>query len=178
MSTHQPGKPQKTQNLRVAFVVSRFPVLSETFVINQAIGLLDRGVEVDIFTERLEDSVKMHDAVERYGLLVRTYEMESVPDNYAVRLVKGLQIIGRYGFRYPRQILQALNVARLGLRAASLWTLFSVVPTLGRPTYDIIHCQFGDLGFRGLLLRDLMRLRHQHAVDLFRLLKDVGARHF
>ncbi|MEL7067414.1 MAG: glycosyltransferase [Cyanobacteria bacterium J06581_3] len=155
MPENQPKK------LRVAFLVSRFPVLSQTFVINQATGLLDRGCEVDIFTGRLEDGVKMHAAIEEYGLLARTHVLPSVPDNYLVRLIKGIQLLVRYGPRYPRQILQALNVRRLGIRAVSLWALFTAIPTLELPNYDIVHCQFGDLGFRGLLLRDLIRLRQQ-----------------
>jgi len=149
------------KKLRVAFVVSRFPVLSETFVINQATGLLDRGYEVDIFTEQLEQGVKMHADVDKYNLLARTYVMPSVPKNYLVRLGKGIQLVLRHGFRYPRHILQALNIGQLGIRAASLWPLFTAIPTLAKPSYDIIHCQFGDLGFRGLLLRDLMRVRSQ-----------------
>ncbi|MGD1899070.1 MAG: glycosyltransferase [Phormidesmis sp.] len=142
---------------RVAFIVSHFPVLSQTFVINQATGLLDRGYEVDILTESLEPAGKMHADVEKYGLLERTFVFPVVPRNYLVRLLKGLLLILRYGPRYPRRIFQALNISRLGLRAASLWALFTAVPTLNRPGYDIVHCQFGDLGFRGLLLRDLMR---------------------
>ncbi|MGB3295625.1 MAG: glycosyltransferase [Phormidesmis sp.] len=144
--------------LKVAFVVSRFPVLSETFVVNQATGLLDRGYDVDIYTEQLCDTQKVHPDVTRYGLLARTQVMPSVPKNYLTRLTEGVRLLATYGPRYPEQIGRSLNVFRLGTRAASLWTLFTTIPTLertGSQPYDIIHCQFGDLGFRGLSLRDL-----------------------
>lgn len=140
--------------MRVAFVVHEFPILSETFVVNQAIGLLDRGCEVDIYTTRLGDVSKVHPDVDRYDLLSRTRVLTSVPQNYAVRVLQGAGIIARSGWRYPRMILRSLNPLARGIRAASLWSLFSAVPATGWPTYDIIHCQFGNLGFHGQLLRD------------------------
>ena len=41
--------------MRIAFLVNNFPMLSETFVLNQITGLLDRGHEVDIYTQNLRD---------------------------------------------------------------------------------------------------------------------------
>ncbi|MEL6552777.1 MAG: glycosyltransferase [Cyanobacteria bacterium J06621_11] len=176
---------------RVAFVVSRFPVLSETFVINQATGLLDRGYEVDIFTEQLEQpSHKMHADVEKYDLLSRTHVFPSVSDNYFVRLIQGLLLILRYFPRYPKRVLQSLNVARFGVNAASLWMLFTAAATWESPDdlsndlpdyesdYEIIHCQFGDLGFRGVLLRDLMQSRSSRQAQLIVMFRgfDVSAK--
>ena len=140
--------------LRVAFIVHEFPILSETFVINQAIGLIDRGCEVDIYATRLGDRDKMHPDVYRYGLLNRVRLLPSVPPNYGRRLAEGVKLILKYGYRYPGQILGSLNLFQRGRRAASLWSLFAAVPALGWPSYDIIHCQFGNLGFQGLLLKD------------------------
>jgi colanic acid/amylovoran biosynthesis glycosyltransferase len=140
--------------MKVAFVVHEFPVLSETFVINQVIGLLDRGCEVDIYTTRIGDVSKMHPEVKRYDLLSRVRVLPGVPQNYALRLLRAGGVVARYGWQYPRQILRSLNPMSRGLRAASLWSLFSAVPAMDWPTYDIIHCQFGNLGFHGQLLRD------------------------
>ena len=35
--------------MNVAFIVSRFPSISQTFILRQITGLLDRGHDVDIF---------------------------------------------------------------------------------------------------------------------------------
>lgn len=35
--------------MKVAFIVGTFPVLSETFTLNQIVGALERGHEVDIY---------------------------------------------------------------------------------------------------------------------------------
>lgn len=140
--------------LRVAFIVHEFPVLSETFIINQAIGLIDRGCEVDIYATHLGDTDKMHPDVYRYGLLDRVRLLPSVPPNYGLRLVKAIALIVKFGYQHPGRILESLNLLERGRRAASLWSLFTTIPALIWPSYDIIHCQFGNLGFQGLLLKD------------------------
>ncbi len=35
--------------MKIAFIVELFPILSETFILNQITGLIDRGHKVDIF---------------------------------------------------------------------------------------------------------------------------------
>ncbi len=144
-----------SEKLRVAFVVGQFPMLSETFVMNQATGLLLRGYEVDIYTEKLGDVDNVHPDVTRYNLLGRTYVLPSAPKNYLVRLVKGIGLIAKHIRKYPKQTLRSLDIFRVGMRAASLRTLFANVPRSNPAPYDIIHAQFGTLGFQGLLLRDL-----------------------
>ena len=46
------GNILKRSLMRIAFIVWHFPVLSETFILNQVTGLLDLGHEVDIFAFR------------------------------------------------------------------------------------------------------------------------------
>ena len=42
---------ERTRLIRVAFFVTSFPSLSETFILDQITGLIDRGCEVEIFAE-------------------------------------------------------------------------------------------------------------------------------
>lgn len=144
-----------SKKLRIAFVVGQFPMLSETFVMNQATGLLARGHEVDIYTEQLCDTSTLHPDVTRYNLLERTYVLPPVPNNYLLRLAKGTGLVAKNIYRYPKQTLRSLNVFHHGMQVASLRMLFANVPRSNPVPYDIIHAQFGTLGFRGLLLRDL-----------------------
>ncbi len=74
---------QSNKPMRVLFVVGNFPTLSETFVLNQITGLIDRGHEVFIYTpakaaKGSED--KVHQEIENYHLLERTYYAELPPD--------------------------------------------------------------------------------------------------
>ena len=59
--------------LRIAFLVSQFPELSETFILNQVTGLLDAGHEVEMVSCRPERPEVTHGVVGAYRLLERTY---------------------------------------------------------------------------------------------------------
>lgn len=65
---------------RVAVVTGWFPSLSETFVMNHATGLMDLGVEVDLYAFKRGDDVP-HRELRDYGLLERvTYLPEQLRD--------------------------------------------------------------------------------------------------
>ncbi|MBD2740771.1 glycosyltransferase [Coleofasciculus sp. FACHB-1120] len=141
--------------MRVAMIVGRFPVLSETFVLNQVTGLIDRGHEVDIYTEAPGETAKMHPNVEKYQLLERTQCM-GMPLNRFLRLLKGIWLFSINYQKNPALLMQSLNVFKYGKDAASLRLLYAVVsalPSLDNGTYDIVHCQFGTFGFLGLAFR-------------------------
>ena len=59
--------------MRILFVVGPFPLPSETFILNQITGLIDRGHEVDIYaTQRADVSGVLHADVQQYDLFNRT----------------------------------------------------------------------------------------------------------
>ncbi len=78
--------------MKIAFLVGNFPLLSETFVINQIIGLISRGHEVDIYAIHT-DNFKTHPDVEKYHLLARTHYEPKIPENQLLRLLKALWLI-------------------------------------------------------------------------------------
>ncbi len=138
--------------MKIALIVDQFPTLSETFILNQITGLMAQGHEVDVFAERRGDTQKLHAAVIDYNLLNRT-EYFSVPSgNPLRRLLKGILIFLRCLPKAPKRTLQSLNFFRYGKQAYSLWLLYSIVPRVKQP-YDIIHCQFGTQGYRGICFR-------------------------
>ena len=58
--------------MRIAVVVARFPALSETFILDQITGLIDRGHHVDIFANEAGHEQPSHSDVESYNLTRRT----------------------------------------------------------------------------------------------------------
>ncbi|MEL6582022.1 MAG: glycosyltransferase [Cyanobacteria bacterium J06621_12] len=138
--------------MKIAFMVCEFPILSETFILNQIAGLIDRGCEVDIYAEVKGNSDKIHPLVEQYQLQERTYFLPEVPENLLTRLIKGIGLIFPYALRCPRQLWRSLYPFPLTDLTLSLWLLHTVIPNLEQD-YDVIHCQFGTQSFRGLAFR-------------------------
>ncbi|NJO09814.1 MAG: colanic acid biosynthesis glycosyltransferase WcaL [Leptolyngbyaceae cyanobacterium SL_1_1] len=135
--------------LKIAFIVGQFPLISETFVINQAVGAIERGQKIHIYADSVGDTSKLHADVVKYGLLEQTTYLPQIPDNLLWRAVKGLGLLAQRFVQAPQNTLRTLNVFRYGESALSLWLLYSFVANL-QTQYDIIHCQFGTQSFRGL----------------------------
>ena len=141
--------------MRIAFIMNVFPCLSETFILNQITGLIDRGHEVDIYAQYPGNTSKIHPEVLKYRLLERTYYDVSVPHNLFKRLLKAIWLIIANFHKSPFVILRSLNVFKYSRQALSLRLLYMVLPYIGRKPYDIIHCHFGPNGLRGVRLREI-----------------------
>ncbi len=136
--------------MRVAFFVHSFPELSETFILRQVTGLLDRGHEVRIFARREGAGGPAHDAVAAYGLgrLVRVLPR---------REGGGARGAARQAARLARELAAAPGrlAAAGGLRPGYARTLGgwpALAGTLAalaaeRP-FDVVHCHYGDVGLR------------------------------
>lgn len=143
--------------MRIAFLVANFPRFSETFVLNQVTGLLDRGYQVDIYTDHVESWSTVHPDVKQYRLWERTYPMKALPKNYLWRVLKGIWLGLTHFHKAPRLMLRSLNLFAYGEQAAGLWLFYSAISLINKPPYDIVHCQFGTQGYRGLTFKRLIQ---------------------
>lgn len=169
--------------MRVAVFLRTFPAVSETFILRQITGLVDRGHEVDIFAERRpENGNPIHGEVARYGLLARTmylndqippetgyWEMpvwpptgktwipgEEMPRANLSRLAKALPTFVRCLARAPRTTLRVVNPSDYGAQARSLLALYQLAALYPRqPRYDVIHAHYGSTGNSFRYLRHL-----------------------
>lgn len=158
--------------MRVAFFVGPFPSLSETFILNQITGLIDRGHRVDIYGRSSRDE-RHHDAVDAYSLMEQTRTMPRFPSNLAWRVITAAGLLGRMGLRDSR-VLQTLNLSRYGRLAGSLRLLYASEPhirarsaTSSAPTYDVAHCHFGQNGLTAVALREIGLLRARKVLTTF-----------
>ncbi|MGD1872009.1 MAG: glycosyltransferase [Mastigocoleus sp.] len=141
--------------MRIAFIVEKFPVLSETFILSQITGLIKRGHQVHIYSHYCNDQKKVHEDVHKFHLLQYTYYSPRFPKDYFRRFIKALGLILIYFPQAPIKILSALNVFKYGKYAASLKLLYSIIPFLKSAPYDIIHAQFGMHGIEGMMYREI-----------------------
>ena len=156
--------------MKIAYFVTVFPCVSETFVHNQITGLIDLGHEVNVYSRWRGDEV-IHPDVRTYGLLDKVSYWPSMPRNFKLCAAKASALLLRHGWRMPVRLMQTLNCRRFGVSASSLDLLFSAIPLLrsGR-SYDVVHCQFAPNGVYAAGLKELGIITGK----LFTTFHDVG----
>lgn len=128
--------------MKILFVVSSFPKLSETFILNQIVGLIDLGAEVEILAFQPVHNPEDHPTVAQYKLMEKVHYV-NLPAAYFQRLMGGIKI----GIRHPRQAIRQLNILKNGWYALTLRSL-SLLPKmadLDRP-FDAIISHYGPNG--------------------------------
>ncbi len=127
--------------MRIAIFVSKFPSLSETFILDQITGLLRRGHEADIFAGARGNLPKCT-GVAKYKLLDRAHYSPELPLIKFAWVLKGALLFINF-YRNPGVFMRSLNIFKYGRLAASLQLLSQAFALVGRDSnYDIIHCHF------------------------------------
>ena len=136
--------------MRIAYIMGRFPVISETFILNQIAGAIDRGNEVDIFALQgtpIESTDKVHPLVDKYKLLERTYYPPLEAGSFTYSTLENVET------------------------HASMFA--------DKEPYDIIHCQFGPFGLFAMQMREAGLLQGKlitnfRGFDMSRFLQERG----
>lgn len=130
------------RRVKIAYVVTEFPLLSETFVLNQVTGLLELGHEVHVHV-RMRGSVS-DPALAAYQLDRRIHSW-GMPWSYYLRLARAPALLLRHSAEERAVLLRAVNPLRFGAACLDLRLLYASHLFLGR-SYDVIHCHFGPNG--------------------------------
>lgn len=139
--------------LRVLFLVHEFPALSQTFVVNQAVGVLAQGHDLTIATLVDAPVAPRHqEDVARWSLLERVCRPAPVSRNPLARAVGAVSLLGPGQPGFGNR-LSLLDPFRHGRDAVNLRVLhrFGPLASLGR--FDVIHAQFGTVAMEALHLR-------------------------
>ncbi len=140
--------------MKIAFFLNRFPMLSQTFVLNQITGLIDCGHEVDIYAIRPENDTKMHADVTKYNLLNRTHYFRDIPSNKLLRGVTVVSLLIKNYYRKPTSLLKFLRFSSYGkISVVKILCAIDAFPAKG--VYDIIQCHFGPNGILAVILRNI-----------------------
>lgn len=143
--------------MRIAFILDQFPRLSETYFLEQIVGLIQAGHDLDIIATIPGGQPKVHPDVERFDLLARTHYTGVPAEDSQLGAAARLALANVS--RLPRNILKLLNVPSYGCMTVDHFTrvvhgavLFS---GFRDAAYDIIHCHYGPNGLMGASLRQL-----------------------
>ena len=158
--------------MRVAFFLKVFPAASETFVLNQIIGLLNRGHEVDVLSESRNTTDLWHPDVEKNQILQRTTYAER-PGGSIVHVVKAACALATATLHGRFRIWSLLDSRRQASNRSFACRLAS------RPPYDVVQCHFGPAGIFAQMLRDVDALRGPmitmfHGYDISQYLRQHG----
>lgn len=142
--------------MKIAFIVGEFPKLSETFILNQVTGLIDRGQEVDIYANKPASDGKVHSDFTSYDLSAHSHYFHISGNQIATSLNAVRKSFTKLN-RAPLRILRSWNKAAYDPHSIFMRSELPqmVVPFIDRSEYDIIHCHFGENGMRGLMLKQL-----------------------
>lgn len=152
--------------MKIAMVVSQFPAIAETFVLNQITGLLDRGHEVDVFAVDGFGNLrnKYHADVDHYNLLSRTHACD-FSGIASQRWVRAFQSIHFLLFYFQKHPIVGFRILKEGHAPFSI-RFVEAKPFLGRAAYDVVHCQFTELMPRVLSLRRFGLLKGRLVVSM------------
>ena len=78
--------------MKLTFFTMRFPVASETFVLNQVTHFIDAGYDVEIISVFPGDMINRHAAFDDYNLAAKTHYL--LPEEKVSNLDKLTQRIG------------------------------------------------------------------------------------
>lgn len=141
----------------MAFVLGIFPVVSETFIIDQIAQLVDRGVDVEIIALTHGDEANVSKTYFDYDMASKVVYV-GYPLRWLPRLRGAVRRAYRLARHHPRAFLGTINVFKHGRWALSLKLLYWTEPLAGR-SYDVVHCHFGTVA------RDFVRVRQTTMID-------------
>ncbi len=139
---------------KIAFIVGKFPAVSETFIINQVADLSDRGIEIEIFsfTEGVFENIsqRFYD----YKMADRAHYL-NMPKGVFSRCLLAVPKIFKFLVYNPVALAKVFNFKKYGRDASSLKLLYWVEPFLGRK-FDLVHCHFGPIANKFLIIKDIL----------------------
>jgi colanic acid/amylovoran biosynthesis glycosyltransferase len=141
--------------VRVAWLTALFPVLSEIPFLNQIVGLLERGHEVDIYADGPQAGGAFHPDVERLDLQPRTRYPIRWPAGRLERWRAAARVLAAHRGRERRILLRSLDPSAFWHRAWTLDQLRRTARFLPVRPYDVCYCAFGMDAPHALRLRRL-----------------------
>ena len=139
--------------MRLAWLTALFPVLSEIPFLNQIVGLVERGHEVDIYADGPQPGGPFHPDVARLGLESRTRYPIRWPAGHLERWRAAARLLAAHRGSERRLLLRTLDPSRFWHRAWTLDQLRRTARFLPLRPYDVCYCAFGMDAPHALRLR-------------------------
>ena len=155
--------------MKAGFFLLKFPLSSETFVLNQITAFIDMGFEVEIIALQKGDTQNTHAAWTKYNLAARTRWLQDERTGKVAKLRHRASQTLRGIHR--KNTWQALNLKRYGAESRNL-ILSAICGQVARPFHaDVFIAHFGPAGVTAAKLRELGVIRGKiatifHGIDI------------
>jgi len=132
--------------MRIGILTHSFPKISETFILDEITGMLDRNHDVSVFSLLPASGSVQHSAIQDYGILDRTIYIDT-PDSIPAALLKTVPNTISLAAAAPscldviRQIAREHGVLEAGRFAYRAHHLLEA-------NLDVLHAHFGPVGRR------------------------------
>jgi len=142
-------------------MIGSFPRVSETFIINQVADLIDRGIEVEVFsfTKGLSSLENISQRFSDYKMSRLVHYLD-MPQNKLIRFFAAVYKLLSILLRKPSIFFKVLNFRKYGLTVKSLKLIFWVEPFIGKK-FDLVHCHFGTIANKYLVIREIFGFKHK-----------------
>lgn len=158
--------------MKIAFIVESFPVLSQTFIVNQIVSLLQAGHEIQIYSLNKGEENCLQPKIRNFDLLKKVTYKEQKPNSYRKSLKEFLKWIKNNLLKIRwKELFLLIHAA--GFKKKIFLDLFHDYKwfLIGVP-YDVIHAHFGSSGIpiaflkQNKLLRESKFVVTYHGYDL------------
>jgi colanic acid/amylovoran biosynthesis glycosyltransferase len=148
--------------LNVAFFVTSFPTLSETFIANQIIALQNSGHKVTIFSKERAAGDKVHQMIVDAGLLAKTFYLCDLPKTRVAKIrLLITQLFKNISAENLRMVFHA------AFKKDSRLSVYELIPFLDKPEYNVLHAHFGPNGVYVAELKKLGLFKHSKFITTF-----------
>lgn len=155
--------------MKVGFFLLKFPLSSETFVLNQIVAFINMGFEVEIVALHKGDMNNTHAAYTEYKLAEKTHWLLAEPQGRMGKLSYRAQAMARG--MWKASTWKALNTSRYGDEARNL--ILPAICGLAPQAFhaDVFIAHFGPAGVTAAKLRELGVLKGKiatvfHGIDV------------
>jgi len=154
--------------LKIAFFLDKFPSITETFIVNQIIDLINRGHDVKIFAVQEGSRSILHQNISKYNLLEKTKFQREIYISKANRYFPFIKFVSEnYHDINFKKLFKNFSLKKRGLSGFNLNFFYEHYWLLRSANYDIIHAHFGANAEYICKLRTLGFLKNSKIVSTF-----------
>lgn len=142
--------------MKVLFWLRSFPAVSETFIRNQIVDLIDNGIDVQIFCNSKNEDIQGLEGFEKYDLLNKTIDFKDILPQSNFKKIKSffkilLNHFLTFNFWYFIKLLRLLLIERKSYSFSSFFILNYILAQ----KINVIHCHFGPIGKKAVFIKKI-----------------------